>query len=317
MPSKRISSWFPALIYNLDKKDKYSVLKLITKIFIANLFFASIATITLWLIFGTGEEAAFFKESEIGSSAAVYNLIMFLLIAITASIAIYLLIKLRKFGILELIGVVLLAFVNGSISSIVLPLIVYLGLCMISFIPTVSYLLNLVAYSFDIISLTVFILFFVLQALALLHDKFGFLRNIFLLITASWSGVFMGLYTGSLTPLVLMVGFSLYDIYAVKQGPIRKITEELRELQPKSTEEKEESSFVLGLGDLFFYSVALSYSLAYFNLMVFIEVAIGLIIGILATIWILISSPKSEQELPALPIPLMLALLVICLNLLL
>jgi len=314
MSNENISSWFPALIYTLDKKDKYSILKLITKIFIANLFFASIATITLWLIFGTGEEAAFFKESEMGSSAAFYNLITFLAIAVIASAVIYLLIKLRKFSVLELFGVILFAFVSGSISSIVIPLILYLVLYLISSITAISNLLYLVAYSFDFISLIIFILFFVLQILVLLHEKFKVLRNTLLLITASWSGVFMGLYTGSLTPIVLMIGFSLYDIYAVKQGPIKKITNELREIQPRSVENKEKSNFVLGLGDLFFYSVALSYSLAYFNLIVFLEVAIALIIGILITIWILISSPQSERELPALPIPLMLALLLIFLN---
>lgn len=315
MSDKTIDSWFPALIYTVDKKDKYSILKLITKIFVANLLSASIATITLWLMFGTGEEAAFFKESEMGSSAALYNLVTFLIIVLATSIIIYLLIKLRKFNVLELIGVLLFAFVSGSISSIIIPLIFYLALLTLnSLIVNINGLLYFIAYSFDLISLVIFVLFFVLQILVSLHEKFKILRNTLLLIIASWSGVFIGLYTGLLTPIVLMIGFSLYDIYAVKQGPIKKITSELRDIQPRSTENARESNFVLGLGDLFFYSVALSYSLAYFNLIVYLEVTIALIIGILITIWILLSNHQEERELPALPIPLMLALLIIFLN---
>ncbi len=314
MSNNEISSWFPALIYTLEKKDKYSVLKLIIKIFIANLIFATTATLTLWLIFGTGEEAAFFKESELGGSAALYNLIIFLLIVIVSSLSIYLLIKLRKFNILEAIGIFLFSLVSGSISSIVIPLLTYITLYLLSSLFMIEYVLSVFLNIFDVFSIAMFILFFILQAIVLTQKRFSAIRNWLLLMTASWSGVFMGLYTGFLTPLVMMVGFSLYDIYAVKRGPIKKITQELCEMRPESSEDRSKSSFVLGLGDLFFYSMALSYSLAYFNAFVFFEVAFALILGVILTIWILISSPSVEKELPALPIPLMFALIVIFFN---
>lgn len=314
MPGNKISSWFPALIYTLEKKDKYSVLKIIIKIFVTNLAFATIATIVLWIVFGTGEEAAFFKESEMGGGAAILNLVIFLSIALTASIVIYLLIKLRKFNILEIMGIFLFALVSGSISSIIVPLAIYIVLYLLSPILSLESILIAFVNLFDLISLAVFVIFFLLQTLVLINKRFSIMRNLMLLITASWSGVFMGLYTGSLTPLILMLGFSLYDIYAVKQGPIKKITQELREIQSTSPQSEDKGSFVLGLGDLFFYSMALSYSLAYLDFLAFTEVALSLILGILVTIWLLISGENAEKELPALPIPLMFALIIIILN---
>ncbi|RLE74628.1 MAG: hypothetical protein DRZ80_04185 [Thermoprotei archaeon] len=311
MTQTNIIRWFPALIYTVDKEDKYSVLKLITKIFIFNLLLAILAT----LVLGTGEEAAFFKESEIGGEAAILNLLVFLFLVILTSIGIYLLIRLKKFSLLEIISTFLFAFISGSVASLIIPLWLYFLVIQFAIITQMEFILIEFLYIFDIVVLFIFALFFILQLLALVHIRFLKFRNTILLVTASWAGVFLGLYSGILTPPILMLGFSLYDLYAVYKGPIKMITSELHELDFARKSEKE-GVFVLGLGDLFFYSLALSYSLAYLGISAFILVTIALILGLLITIFILLSRSKSEgsQEVPALPIPLFLALLAIVLS---
>lgn len=308
MSKTDLAKWFPALMYEINKKDEFSILKLITKIFFINLTATLPAAYILSSLLGTGEEAAFFKESEAGGGAAVYNLLTFLFIVIIMSLFIYLLVKYRKFNVLELISLLLLAFISGSVASLIIPIWLYVAIYIYA-----QELIDIFLTFFDLLYWTVFILFFVLQGLTLIHERFHKLRNFLLIITTSWAGVFLGLYTGLLTPPILMLGFSIYDIYAVYRGPIRLITNELQEA---NIIEKNESKglFILGLGDIFFYSMAISYSLAYFGFESFIVVSILLLIGVIATIILLMWKAPEGRELPALPIPLLFALIGIAIS---
>ncbi len=315
MEDTSITKWFPALIYELPKREENIILKLFGKVFALNVFLSIIAA----LVLGKGEEAAFFKESEFGGSAAFLNLIIFLSIVILYTLLIYLFIKMKKFNILEILGITLLAFLSGSIASIIIPIWLYIIAFIIANGFNAYFILNVIEFLFGYIIIIIFVFFFIMQILVLVSTKFVRYRNIMLLTTVSWSGVLLGLYTGFLTPIIVMFGFAIYDIYAVFKGPLKKITHELEGMIKPTVNHEKRSIFILGLGDIFFYSMAIAYSLVYFGLITFVFVVIALGIGVIITLKILLKAVLKHRgrELPALPLPIFLALAVICVSYLL
>lgn len=104
---------------------------------------------------------------------------------------------------------------------------------------------------------------------------------------------------------ILLVGFSLFDIYDVFKGPLKHLaqTSQNRAVSPLLVKV---GTIEVGLGDLLFYSLAvgLAYSLGG------IVVAILSIITIKAGMWITLKLLEKKPMLPGLPVPVLLSVFV-------
>ncbi|MHA1616054.1 MAG: hypothetical protein ACTSX9_01955 [Candidatus Njordarchaeales archaeon] len=316
MSEDNISQWFPVLMFNLkDKKRTWSLLGILVRVVLLTILISIGTVIPLYWIFGVGEEAAIFKESTMGESAAVLNLLFYISMVILFSVILYLLLRSGKLKLIVIIQVLLLSYLTASMASFVIPiwLLIFIAFLTILHEEFIAILHSLVNW-FGVLSYAIFVLFGVLQAISLLKSEWIRLRNYTLLLSVTWAGSLIGLFMGFYTPLVLMIGFVLYDIFAVFKGPIKKISEELS----KRVRENSEKALMLGLGDIFFYSLAVSYSLAYFGEIIALVVGAAIIAGVIITGLILVRNLSRGREvtLPALPIPISLAVVIIILKIL-
>lgn len=119
---------------------------------------------------------------------------------------------------------------------------------------------------------------------------------------ASGAGGTIGMSIPYWTFIVLVIGISAYDILAVYRGHLSTLTKEdassLRGLTI------EIGDIVVGMGDLFFYSLTLAAIFWNLGLLPAIAAMISILIGYTITLYAL----KRRRLLPGLPIPLMLAL---------
>ena len=306
--------FLPVIVFNPDKPGK--VLRKVSAAIILTLLLAFLSAITYLAFFAPTEEGALFRESQVGEAAAVYNLIIYLVMVVIFSIFIYILIVKRLLNFLALLQALLLGFIEGTSGSFFITLWTYSLIVMLDsygLIPELS--VGFWTNFFMILQVLLFVILFIGVLLSELFEKYSKIRNPLLILLSAWVGSLLGLTLGELTPILFMLGFALYDIFAVFKGPLKKISDELGEIMSEENpeevaEKKEETSLVLGLGDLFFYSLALSYSLAYLGPIVTLLVGIAIFIGALYTIRLAVIT-EEKKALPALPIPLALALLVI------
>lgn len=292
--------------------------RLIRKAFLTiaiTLALAGITAISYLFLYTPSEEGAAFKESQMGSAAALYNLLFLLGTVVVFSIILYIMIKKRLLNILTVIQALLLGFVGGSIIGYFLILWIYELLIILDTLVSLSFLYSYWDLIVSILNISIDVLFFVfwiLISLAIVSPKFKKLRNFLLVLLSATTGAFLGLSLGIITPIILMLGFAIYDIFAVFKGPLKLITEELKNIVEEEGEEsiQDKTGLLLGLGDLFFYSLAVGYSLAFLGWIPFLLVSIAIIAGSTYTIKLVIDS-KRKKALPALPIPMFLALAVI------
>lgn len=248
-----------------------------------------------------------FPESEYGTSkGAFFNLFFYLVLVIGATFFILFLLKRKKFNILSIILVGSLSFSTGSIASLIVPL-------------WISSILNGLSVSIpDLwwygIIWGVFILFLLLPVILFLKPKYLRTRNGLMILIGAWVGSFLT-FLGEMTPLVLMAGFAIYDVFSVFKGPLGEMVKELQKNQTEERREtdREQREIMLGLGDLVFYGIATSYSWIYLSLLGFLLVLLTLVIGLTLTLYFLVRSLRKGKRsaLPALPLPIFLALAVI------
>jgi len=108
---------------------------------------------------------------------------------------------------------------------------------------------------------------------------------------------------------ILLVGFSLFDIYDVFKGPLKHLahTSQNRAVSPLLVKV---GAIEMGLGDLLFYSLSagLAYSVGG------IVVAILAIITIKVGMWITLKLLEKKPMLPGLPVPVLLSVFVTSLS---
>ncbi|MEJ2251583.1 MAG: hypothetical protein P8Y97_18250 [Candidatus Lokiarchaeota archaeon] len=146
------------------------------------------------------------------------------------------------------------------------------------------------------------------------------------IITKNFIVLYIGLLTGAMlgiimplwTTLAILIGISLWDIFAVlyKKGPIKEMIDLASEEPIEQDEEIEEkikqgeaaydtSKLEIGIGDLAFYSMLTSSALIHTNnLFIMIFTAIAIIVGTGITI----SGLKRNKILPGLPISIFLGI---------
>jgi presenilin-like A22 family membrane protease len=144
------------------------------------------------------------------------------------------------------------------------------------------------------------------------------IKNTGLMIFGALIGAFLGLVLPTWTSFLLLIGLSIYDVFAVFKGPIKKILE---------LEEKNNQNFLeirnkihdyeIGLGDLTFYSMLVCATLKIGFDTEFIRVwgpfaiflpclvsIIGILMGALITFKLL----EKKEMLPGLPISILLGI---------
>lgn len=184
-----------------------------------------------------------------------------------------------------------------------------------------AYVLDLILFVFSISLGILGTLSFRIQS----FDKI-WVRNIMMIFFGAMIGSFLAIHFGLLTAFLILIGLSLYDIYAVFRGPLKGIIDHSREQSEEIGENLENQKrnegeyekvplmpalpvystplINIGLGDFAFYSMMISttvvISTAFLTPLPLVAGLIGLLSGIIYTFKLL----EKERALPGLPIPI-------------
>jgi hypothetical protein len=150
------------------------------------------------------------------------------------------------------------------------------------------------------------------------------IRNLMMIFFGAMIGSMLAIHLGLLTTLFILIGLSLYDIYAVFRGPLKGIIDHGRETveqlenETEILDEREYEKVPLlpalpvystpliniGLGDFAFFSMLISASVVIGNELAnpvpLITTLVGLFVGAYLTFRLL----KKERALPGLPLPI-------------
>ncbi|HDJ89511.1 MAG TPA: hypothetical protein ENG40_02320, partial [Thermoprotei archaeon] len=171
------------------------------------------------------------------------------------------------------------------------------------------------------------ILFSIINAYVIYSSKNDILHTIILTIFASAAGSVLSFTLSPISVWVISIAVSIYDIYAVFRGPIKKIIIEYGEI--KKNEKRSSKGVIdtlrgavipfrgisLGMGDAIFYSMICSTSLIY----PYVSFARALVVAISITIgnYITLRMLEKKDLLPAMPIPTLMAIMSYLLSILL
>ena len=301
-----LSLVLPILVFPIERKPKPALITIST--FVAFSFFMATLTSLVLELFQKHitESAAPISETEAGGIAALINLIYMLLAVVLMTLFLIVMIRYGKIALIRIL-------IAGLMSYLIFTFTLYMGMLTGAYFLVLAYnYLNFAISStiVDILYYSALVLSAIFVGIYLLSATKGRLltaRNIILTINVTWMGVWMSWNMGELTPIALLIGFALYDLYSVLKGPLKQLAETLR--RDIGGEKEEEFGLGFGLGDVFFYSFAIGYSLAVLTLIETIVVCVVLLAGTLVTI-ILLFKTKAEA-LPALPIPVLSAVALI------
>lgn len=256
------------------------------------------------------ESAAPFKESEYGALAAVLNVVLMVCLVAVLTLLLVLLLRKGKLSLVRALIVLSVSFASGWAASFVLLwwliLVMALVLCALGisveqFAAGHATILMVTLHAFYY---AVFVAFAVLTGLALTNRLSLRARNLVLLLSATWIGAILAFTLGWLTPIVLLAAFAFYDIYAVYRGPLRKLCEVLSEDRSVT----EARGLALGAGDILFYSLAIAYAMQ-ISWLCSLVVLVICVCGSTLTVYLLLT--RGDRMAPALPVPILLALLAI------
>jgi hypothetical protein len=221
--------------------------------------------------------------------------------AIIVALVILMMILKRKLILLRYLIVSLLSF---SIFYIILFYVLPL---------TDIIFLNSIGFSFFIIILVSSFLVY-----GAFYSNNNFYHSVSLIITTCSVGALLGTVFNLLQISVILILFSIYDVFSVFFGPIGKISKELNQRGNYDESAKgidpnidltlyglflKMGSIEIGIGDLVFYSVLVS-NIAMQGLFYYLLVLVGLLIGFFLTIYM----TRKYTVFPGLPIPILISL---------
>jgi presenilin-like A22 family membrane protease len=175
---------------------------------------------------------------------------------------------------------------------------------LISFGVTVIYLIN-IAMAFDWTLLRFWLPASALTASLITYLMLkgeGLIASIPAAYIASGAGATIGMSIPYWTFIVLLLGISAYDAFAVYKGHLSTLSKEEAISLKGLTVEVDD--LVIGLGDLFFYSLTVSAILQYMGVAPAIAATISILVGYSITLLLL----RRRRMLPGLPVPLLLAM---------
>ena len=150
------------------------------------------------------------------------------------------------------------------------------------------------------------------------------LRNLMMIFFGAMIGSMLAIHLGLLTTFLILIGLSLYDIYAVFRGPLKGIIDHGRETAEQFEKDMDSLNEVeyekvpllpalpvystplinIGLGDFAFFSMLISTAVVIghelTNSIPLITTLFGLFVGAYYTFKLL----KKERALPGLPLPI-------------
>ncbi|MFX1395050.1 MAG: hypothetical protein ACFFAH_15970 [Promethearchaeota archaeon] len=270
-----------------------------------------------YVLAGIQVEGGYISEEEYGFTAGLINGLIFVLVAALSSFLIIYLVK--KYGI----GV--LKFVFGFSFGFLGFILTYFFAEVISYVIFYNLPESEIVYtSYDIVSYIIlfgsgaFIIFMVYKYFT---TKSYLTKNFFVLYVGFLVGAMFGVIMPLWTTLAILIGFSIWDIFAVKakRGPIKQMIDiasqnnlekglskgELKEKIESGEAIYDTSKVEIGIGDLAFYSMLTTSALIITgNLIVMLLTAIAIIIGTGITI----QGLRKNKILPGLPISIFLGI---------
>ncbi|RLE65110.1 MAG: hypothetical protein DRJ38_04370 [Thermoprotei archaeon] len=291
------------------KEKKISLIHL-TPVFLSSI----ISSIMAWIL----ERSNILAEVETPFSrsptveATFYNLIVFMSLIGFGSILLYILVKLRKIGILKLL----------FLSSLALSLLGIIEIYTLAFSTFLNFkLLPLEDFSILLASIVSLITVYIIATI-----ENEYIIALLMLFYGSSAGSLFGVLLPMWTIILVAITLSLYDLYSVFKGPLKHLIE-LEKSRTSSNRQdttlRRDSIFrgavvpfkglYLGIGDIIFYSMIVS---AIFlkpqpSLLRLIAAVFALSIGAYTTFKLV----EKRGALPALPLPLLLAILTYAISL--
>jgi len=290
-----------------DLVKKRIALKSIGKIMIPTILSISLAVFLAYIsVLGqTQIEVAPFSEQEGGLGAAGLNALVYV---IAALIGASILVVLLRRGYSKILNAFM--FFGMTLGGILLT--GYFGFAVLIILDSLNLFFILVVLS---------VAFGISAAYILLKRSISnpYLQNTIILGYGGGLGAFLGIAMPTWSTILLLIGLSIYDIFAVTRGPIKQIIEitedtekdvQLPTMTYSSSEEIE-----IGLGDLVFYSMLTAHTsiISSFSLVSLVMVSAGILAGLMITLKML----ERRRMLPGLPISIALGLIALFLSLLL
>jgi len=279
------------------------------------IFCAGFLAYVTYVLAGVQIEGGYVSEEEHGIAAGLINGLIFVGIAAISSFIIIFLVKKGGIDVLKyifgfsfgLLGFILTLFFGGII---IFLLFLYLPEIFIT-----SYIISSYILLFGTGVFTIFIIYRYFTTKSILT------KNLIILYISLLTGAFFGILMPLWTTLAILIGISLWDIFAVKskRGPIKEMIdiasqnslsddlteEELQEKIDSGEMIYDTSKLEIGIGDLAFYSMLTSAALIITgSLIVMILTTIAIMIGTGITI----QGLKKNKILPGLPISIFLGI---------
>jgi hypothetical protein len=259
---------------------------------------------------GVQIEGGYFSESEYGAIGGIINGIIYTALAGFSAFVIIYIIKKRGVGTLIYIFGIGFGIVTFFQTWFFGEIILYLS---VANYPRLYYVLDV-----ELIFLTaVFTIFIIYRYFTSKSIK---IKNFIVLYIGLLIGASMGVLMPLWTTLAILIGISLWDMFAVlyKHGPIKQLIDIVSESNDNNISEKElkdkinsgeykydTSKLEIGIGDLAFYSMLTSSALVQTNnVIIMILTSVAIIFGTGITIMGL----KRNKILPGLPISIFLGI---------
>jgi len=261
-------------------------------------------------------EGGYVSEEEYGAAGGLINGLIFTGYAVASAFIMILLIKRYGINALKFIFGASFAFLSFFLTLFYGGIIIYLYF--ITYAPTEGELFWIIINFILPIMVGVFTIGLIYKYLA--TESFP-TKNFVVLYIGLLIGATMGTIMPLWTTLAILIGISIWDIFAVKSkyGPIKQmidIVSNPEQEEPLSEEDLKEriesgeliydtSKLEIGIGDLAFYSMLTSSALIQTgNIIIMLLTALAVIIGTGITI----SGLKRNKILPGLPISIFLGI---------
>ena len=285
-----------------DSVEKRIALKAIGKIMIPTILSISLAVFLAYIsILGqTQIEVAPFSEQEGGLGAAGLNALIYVIAALIGASLLVLLLR-RGYG------KILNAFMFFGMTLGGTLLTGYFGLAVLVILNSLNLFFILTIIS---------VLIGIGAAYALLKKNISnlYLQNAIILGYGGGLGAFLGIAMPTWSTILLLIGLSIYDIFAVTRGPIKQIIEysDEKEVQMPAMTYSSSEEIEIGLGDLVFYSMLTAHTFLNFGSFSLVMVSGGILGGLMITLKLL----EKRKMLPGLPISITFGLVALFLSLL-
>jgi hypothetical protein len=263
-------------------------------------------------------EGGYVSEQEYGAAAGLINGLIFTLMAVISAFIMIYFVKRKGIEVLKYIFGFSFGFLGFFLTTFFGEIIIYV---IFSSIPLTQFLFDLYNVLIYVILPIATGIFVVILIYKYFTSESFHTKNFIVIYIGLLIGAIMGVIMPIWTTLAILIGISLWDIFAVKskRGPIKEMIDiaskrneddgisddDIEEKIESGEMEYDTSKLEIGIGDLAFYSMLTSSALIQTgNVIVMILTSIAIIIGTGITI----SGLKRNKILPGLPISIFLGL---------